>query len=447
MNTNSVFKGVFMFIDSIIFQQAEKYKADFDSLKKKHTQLDRVNKCAEITKQILLEAPIYTIDNELHVFNGKIYEPISEKELSVAIYNTLCEFGVGALDAKRTPDLTIPILSRKRKDINPNIIAFNNVIFDVENNTAIDFDESLVTTYSVGYDYSEGSENLLWQNFLNEVLPNINDQRILQEFIGLCYIDRRNISIEKALLVYGKGANGKSVVFDVITALLGNQYVCELSPAQLNDDKQIIALRGKKLNFAPDVKANSAFTSALKALISGQCVQGWDLYKGNVPIIAPPLIFAFNEMPDFLDKSHGFFRRLIPLHFAITIPPEMQDKQLASKICQNLSGVFNWAIEGRRRLLKQNGEFTTSDNSQEELSKIKLKMSPVLSYMERNGFHPHPLYPNQPPKEIATKTIMDALNLTGKQISSELTQAGYKNIKRGVSYYQVYLNIDSTNFS
>lgn len=436
-----------MFIDSIILQHALPYKDDFDSLKKKHTQLDRVNKCVEITKKILLESAIYTIDSELYFFNGRTYEPISEKELSISIYNTLCELGVGALDAKRTPELAIPILSRKRQEVNPNIIAFRNTIFDIENNTTLDFDESLVTTYSVNFDYIANQDNILWLSFLNEVLPNPDDQRILQEFIGLCYIDRKNISIEKALLVYGKGANGKSVVFDVITALLGAEYVCELSPAQLNDDKQIIALRNKKLNFAPDVKANSAFTSALKALISGQCVQGWDLYKGNVPIIAPPLIFAFNEMPDFLDKSHGFFRRLIPLHFAISIPPEKQDKQLASKICRNLSGVFNWAIEGRNRLLAQKGEFSSSQSSDEELSKIKFRMSPVLSYMERNGFFPKPLYPNQSPKEIATKTIMEALNVSGKQISSELTQAGYKNIKRGISYYQVFLSTDITNYS
>lgn len=436
-----------MQIDSIILPQAERYKSEFDALKKKHTQLDRVNKCAEIVKKILIDIPIYIIDGDIHFFNGSIYEAISEKDLCVSIYNILCEFGVGALDAKRTPDLAIPILTRKKKEINPNLIAFQNAIYDIENDTALDFDESLVTTYSLDYAYDGYARNDLWLEFLNDVLPNKEDQKILQEFVGFCYVDRRYISIEKSLLVYGKGSNGKSVVFDVITALLGKRYVCELSPAQLNDDKQIIALRGKKLNFAPDVKANSAFTSALKALISGQSVQGWDLYKGNVPIVAPPLIFAFNEMPDFLDKSHGFFRRLIPLYFGVTIPPSRQDKQLAVKICRNLAGVFNWAMEGRKRLLLQKGEFTISQRSETELSKIKLKMSPVLSYMESNGFMPHPIYPNQAPKEIATKTIMEALNINGKQISSELQKAGYRNVKRGVSYYQVYTNTEPENFS
>lgn len=436
-----------MVIDSLIFEKAKGYKSEFDSVKKKHTQLDRVNKCAETMKRILLECPIYIIENDLYFFNGRLYEPISEKDLSIAIYNTLCELGVGALDAKRTPDLAIPILYRKKKEVNPNLIAFQNVIYDVEKNTAHDFSEDLVTTYGVDYKYDVDAYSMLWQGFLNDILPDFHDQHILQEFVGFCYINRKEISIEKALLVYGKGANGKSVVFDVITALLGKENVCELSPAQLNDDKQIIALRGKKLNFAPDVKANSAFTSALKALISGQSVQGWDLYKGNVPISAPPLIFAFNEMPDFLDKSHGFFRRLIPLHFGVTIPPEEQDKQLAAKICRNLSGVFNWAMDGRRRLLEQRGEFTISPRTESELAKIKIKMSPVLNYMEVNGFSPTPVYPNQTPREIATKTIMEALHLNGKQISNELAKAGYRNVKRGTSYYQIYLNTEPENIS
>nr|DAN57880.1 MAG TPA: dsDNA helicase [Caudoviricetes sp.] len=429
-----------MSIDEIFLNNSEQYKGEFETLKKKHTQQDRVNICSNIVKKILLQCPIHIIDGEYHFFDDDTYVPISEKELSITIYNWLCEIGIGALDAKRVPDLVIPILQKKRRETDNGLIAFSNGIYDIENDCIYDFSDSFAATYKVPYQYNAKAECPLWENFLSEVLPNDADRRILQEFVGFCYINRNNISIEKALLVYGNGANGKSVVFDVITALIGKEYVCELSPAQLNDDKQIITLRNKRLNFAPDVKANSAFTSALKALISGQTVLGWDLYKGNVPIVAPPLIFAFNEMPDFLDKSHGFFRRLIPLYFGVTIPPEKQDKRLSIALIQEMSGIFNWAMVGRQRLLSQNGEFTQSINSEKELNKIKILASPVLNYMEANGFYPQPLYPNQAPREIAAKTIMDALNLNGKQVCYELTRAGYRNVKRGVSYYQIYTN-------
>ena len=50
---------------------------------------------------------------------------------------------------------------------------------------------------------------------------------------------------EKVLLLYGSGANGKSVFFEIIMAMLGPENVCNYSLEQLtNDDKYQRAMIG-----------------------------------------------------------------------------------------------------------------------------------------------------------------------------------------------------------
>lgn len=55
-----------------------------------------------------------------------------------------------------------------------------------------------------------------------------------------------------------------------------------------------------------------------------------------------------------VEHSNAYFRRFLIIPFDVTIPEAEQDKQLHSKIIDNeLSGVFNWVLDGLSRLLKQ----------------------------------------------------------------------------------------------
>lgn len=53
---------------------------------------------------------------------------------------------------------------------------------------------------------------------IQQQLPEKELQDILAEFTG--YVFTKRLKLEKALLLYRTGANGKSVYFDVMNALL-----------------------------------------------------------------------------------------------------------------------------------------------------------------------------------------------------------------------------------
>ena len=66
------------------------------------------------------------------------------------------------------------------------------------------------------------------------------------------------------------------------------------------------------------------------------------------------LIFNCDSLPSEVEQTLGFYRRWLIIYFDQIIPEKEQDKQLAKKIIESeLSGVFNWVLEGLERLLEQ----------------------------------------------------------------------------------------------
>jgi putative DNA primase/helicase len=66
---------------------------------------------------------------------------------------------------------------------------------------------------------------------------------------------------------------------------------------------------------------------------------------------------AMNKAPNITDSSHGMWRRIMVIDFPKIITEEEMDRELEMKLGQELSGIFNWAIEGYRRLKQRSFRF------------------------------------------------------------------------------------------
>ena len=71
------------------------------------------------------------------------------------------------------------------------------------------------------------------------------------------------------------------------------------------------------------------------------------------------MLWSANQVPKINDDSYAMWRRWITLTFYNVFKGQNRDKHILKKITtpDELSGFFNWAIEGLNRLLK-NGEFS-----------------------------------------------------------------------------------------
>jgi P4 family phage/plasmid primase-like protien len=230
------------------------------------------------------------------------------------------------------------------------------------------------------YPYEPEAVSLLWERFLEEVLPEEGERNLLQEFIGYSLI--YNTQLQQYLILVGNGANGKSVVTQVATRILGEDNVSHVGLEKFGERFAMASTIGKLANIVseiPDIKTVSE--DILKQIVCGEMVRVEE--KFIPPYDAPStarLIFATNKVPYFRDRSNGIWRRSLILPFQVTIPEEKQDRDLVEKLCAELSDILNWAIDGLRRLRKQNG-FTVPTSSKEALAEHRLASNPARSFL------------------------------------------------------------------
>jgi putative DNA primase/helicase len=98
------------------------------------------------------------------------------------------------------------------------------------------------------------------------------------------------------------------------------------------------------------------------------------------------LIFNCNDLPKDVEHTNAYFRRFLIIPFDVTIPPQEQDKNLHTKIIENeLSGVFNWVLDGLNRLLEQK-QFSKCDAAQNAVEQYKLESNSVQMFLSENEY-------------------------------------------------------------
>lgn len=416
-----------------------------DEITRSRASQQRVDDYTSLLRGILSGSSLCYLNDELHFFDGRCYVPISSKRASSLLGNLLHDFGVGASDIRRIADMPFLVLEERRFEIDDSKVCFQNCVLDTVTGELLEFSSDIHTDYSRPFVYYSDSRSSLWNRFLDEVMPDKDEQACLQEFFGMCYLDRSKLSVEKFAIFIGTGSNGKSVVFDVIKSVIGKDRVSYLSPDQLIDEKQVVSVMGKRLNFAPDTRKGASFDSALKALSSGQDVAGWRLYSGTTVVKCPPLVFALNEMPRFRDLTSAFFRRVMLFSFDVTIPQSKQDRTLAARILENESaGVFRWMMEGLWRLHQRKGEFTYCEKMENNLlalqRRVREEESPVLQYLSAAGWSVEPVWDGQEYTKVPASAIFNGMQgrISKDAITRELNALGVRNDRGSERRYYLY---------
>ncbi len=206
--------------------------------------------------------------------------------------------------------------------------------------------------------YDPGAKCPQWLRFLDEIFAS--DQELIayvQKVVGYCLTgDTR----EQCLFVlYGRGANGKSVFIAAVHALLGD-YATTTSPSTLLDagrssgggaTPELAHLKGARVVTSSESDEGMIFREGRAKQLTGQDrISCRHLYKEPFEFEPQFKIFlATNHRPEIRGDDHGIWRRIRLIPFEITIPAERQDKQLARRLIeQELPGILNWALEGLR---------------------------------------------------------------------------------------------------
>lgn len=253
------------------------------------------------------------------------------------------------------------------------------------------FDPLDFITYQLQFEYDPFAKAPIFQAYLNRVLPDLDSQKLLAEYLGYVFIKHESkvLKLEKVLLLYGSGANGKSVFFEIVSALLGPENLSSFSmQSLLNESGYYRAKLGNKLvNFATELNSRIGNSALFKQLVSGEAVEA-RLPYGQPFILSDyaKLIFSTNELPKDVEQTDAYFRRFLIILFGITIPKEERDSTLSNRIIESeLAGVFNWALDGLKRLLEQQ-HFTNSKVVEDTVEKYKQESDTVYLYLEEYNY-------------------------------------------------------------
>ncbi len=272
-------------------------------------------------------------------------------------------------------------------NINPYNVYINTIqgMFDWQKGIILPYDPNYYSQFQLNVKYDPKKECPLWIESLKQWIPERESHLFLQEFAGYCLIP--DTSFHKALFLVGSGSNGKSTFLNVLAALFGTENLFNIPLHRLTDKFETVNIQDKLVNICPDIDPTYLKkTGILKTIIAGESVRGE--YKYGPPFSFIPvvrLIFSTNELPMSRDHSEGWYRRFEIIRF----PNEFKksdpkfDPDLEVKLKGEISGIFNWAVEGLRRL-KRNGNFTQSNSIIQAKRVYEIENDSVASFIDEN---------------------------------------------------------------
>ncbi len=194
-----------------------------------------------------------------------------------------------------------------------------------------------------------------WESFLNQIMAGNKDlMAFLQRACG--YTLTGQTSEQCLFLMYGTGANGKSVFLQTTLSLLGD-YAMQTNAETLMVNKyktggsaspDIARLRGARLVATSEVEDGQRLGEALvKQMTGGDVLVARFLY-GDPFEFTPTfkMWLAANHKPIIRGDDYAIWRRIHLIPFKVTIPENKRDGELAEKMRDELPGILNWMIEG-----------------------------------------------------------------------------------------------------
>ncbi len=211
----------------------------------------------------------------------------------------------------------------------------------------------------------------LWEKALREIF---NDDAeliaFMQRLFGYCITGETK---EQVLpILWGDGANGKSTIMDLLSAVLGENICFNTQADSLMDIRQndgdgarpfVVSLRNKRLIWASESREGQKLNAGLVKQLTG------DGYITARPLFGNPVTFKqthkiimiTNHCPRIPDgDDYAMWRRVlrVPFNTRFVLDPKLlnerkQDKDLLSKLRGENSGILAWLVRGCLEWQKQ----------------------------------------------------------------------------------------------
>jgi putative DNA primase/helicase len=239
-------------------------------------------------------------------------------------------------------------------DADPWLLNCLNGTLDLRTGELEDHDPENLITQLAPVRYDANASAPMFTKFLAEIFPDQNLRSYMQRWVGYCLTG--DVTEHVLQLCCGKGANGKSTLFAIFRALLGDYtavFARELAIAQRFEQHPtaIAELFRARLATCVELPENATVDEArVKALTGGDTISARRM-RENPWTFAPThkIMLATNFRPNARADDDAYWRRIHVVPFDVTITADAIDRNLAERIITTeLDGILSWALEGLR---------------------------------------------------------------------------------------------------
>ncbi|WP_381805326.1 phage/plasmid primase, P4 family [Streptomyces niveus] len=201
-----------------------------------------------------------------------------------------------------------------------------------------------------------------WHRFLHDTFGDDAKGEETIHFLHLLlgYSVTGDVGAQVLPFLYGTGANGKSVLLDVMTQILGD-YAQAAPPGFLMEkgkfsehSTELTELHGRRIVVCSELKPNDKFDeSRVKLLTGGDRIMArrmrQDFFSFNP---THKLWLLGNHRPEVGTGGHAFWRRIRLIPFDRVVPAARKIDNLAKELVQSEGpGILQWLIQGAQLYL------------------------------------------------------------------------------------------------
>jgi len=182
-----------------------------------------------------------------------------------------------------------------------------------------------------------------WEQFVEEVVGDAGEILELQEFFGLCLTPDGRMG--KALVLYGSGSNGKTVMVEILRDLVGEQLVSFVD-IETAGPFGLTPLVGKRLNISDCLD----FGPIVKSVVDGDPILIERKYQDPVEYVpCCNLVYVTNKLPLPFVTAEGFPGRLLVVSMTRAFNGSDRNMGLLDELRSGFHEVVEWSLVGLDR--------------------------------------------------------------------------------------------------
>lgn len=246
-----------------------------------------------------------------------------------------------------------------------------------------------LSTHQFGFTYNENANCPLFKDKLSEILSNRDDVIDYVKSLML-YFMLETYEDQKIFIFTGKGRNGKSLLANLFTEIIGNKYVAHQHIENLANGKHysVFQLMNKLLNISSESGYEEIDTNILKNLSGGDKISARQIREKPVQFSNHARILILtNSLPVVKSIDQAFLDRLRIVDFRERFDdPAKMDPNLLNKLKSEIPGIFNYIKGMYREMYNENTGILlkTPEEIRANNDKFKNEMDSFLGFYSQH---------------------------------------------------------------